>query len=589
MRSTIDRDLPRGNVRSLKHILGYLKPYKLSLIGVFIALIITSGAVLSMGAGVKHLVDEGFSQGNGELLDRALLVLLGIVVVLSLATYARFYLITKVGEQAVADIRKDIYNHLIGLSPSFFETRKSGEVMSRMTTDTTVLQVVIGSSLSVALRNILLLFGGITLLIMTSPKLAGYIAIMIPLIVSPILVLGKKVRALSNQSQKKVAELSSNVEETLSGIKTVQAYCRENIEHNNFSARVGDAFNAAVERVKMRSLLTAIVILFTFGSVGIIMWLGGKDVIAGNLSGGELSSFIFYSLIVAGAFGAISEVIGDLQRAAGSAEGIIELLNAESDIKDPKSPVSLPKNAKGRISFKNVTFRYPARQETKAISGVSFDVDEGETIAIVGPSGAGKSTIFQLLLRFYDTDSGTIKVAGEDIKKLSLRELRGLFAYVSQEPVIFSTTALENISYGKSDATNDEIMEAAKAARAYDFIRNLPQGFDTFLGEKGVRISGGERQRIAIARAVLRNPKILLLDEATSSLDAENEKLVQEAIDKLKVGRTTLIIAHRLSTVQKADRIIVINDGQVEEIGKHKELVKKSELYSRLAKLQFAA
>jgi len=585
----LDKDLPKGDISNLKNIIGYLRPYKLSLAAVCVALIISSSSVLSFGAGIKHLVDEGFATGNAALLDKALLILLGIIVVLALATYARFYFITTVGEKVVADIRKDIYSHLLSLSPGFYETNKTGEIMSRMTTDTTVLQVVIGSSLSVALRNILMFTGGLILLISTSPKLSGYIAIMIPLIVLPVMLLGKKVRGLSRNAQKKIAELSANVEETLSGVKTVQAYGQEEFEFLKFSKKAQDALSAAVERVKVRGALTAIVILIAFGSVGAILWLGGRDVLAGSISAGELLSFIFYSLVVAGAFGAISEVIGDIQRAAGSVEALMELLNEKSHVIESESPAKLPEKSKDGIEIKDVTFCYPARAEYPALHNISLRVNGGERMALVGPSGAGKSTIFQLLMRFYDPQQGEIKIDGISIKELSLKELRRQYAYVAQEPIIFSSSVRDNIAYGDTEADEEAIINAAKAARAYEFINKLPDGFDSFVGEKGVRLSGGEKQRIAIARAILRNPRILLLDEATSALDAENEKLVQEALDKLMEGRTTLIIAHRLATVQKADRIIVINDGRVEAEGTHQSLIKKDSLYKRLADLQFAA
>ncbi len=588
MRNRINSDIRKGNVRNLRHLAGYLRPYKKLIIAVFISLVVSSTAVLSMGVGVRYLVDNGFSSGNSSLLDNALLILLGITVVLALSSFARFSLITRLGERVIADIRRDIFRKLVNISPGFFETTRTGEVLSRITTDTTVLQIVIGSSVAVALRNILLLTGGITLLIMTSPKLAGYIAVMIPLIILPILLLGRKVRHLARRAQKKVAELSSNVEEALYGIKTVQAYNRQQSEYERFSGRVQAAFDAAMDRVRVRAVLTALVILLAFGSVGVILWLGGHEVLAGNMSAGELSSFVFYSLVVAGAFGAISEVIGDIQRAAGSAEGLLEILNAKSVVNNPEQPVMFPDKAKAAVEFDNVVFHYPTRQDIAAIAEVSFRVAEGETVALVGPSGAGKSTILQLLLRFYDPDSGVIKLDDIDIRELDLQDLRNMFAYVPQEPVIFSASARDNIAYGRKGATESEIMEAAKIARAMDFIESLPEGMDSFLGEKGVRLSGGERQRIAIARAVLRNPGILLLDEATSALDSENEKLVQDALDEAMQDRTTIVIAHRLSTVQKADRIIVINNGRIETEGTHKQLMKKDNLYKRLAEIQFS-
>jgi len=584
-----DSDVAKANIKELRYIIKYLKPYKAIIVGVLLALVISSSSVLSMGWGIKFLVDKGFSGKDAEILNQALLILLTIITILSISTYARFYLITKLGEKVVADIRRDTYYHLIHLSPGFFESAKTGEIVSRLTTDTTILQMVIGSSLSIALRNLLLLIGGLTLLIITSPKLAGFIAVMIPVIVLPVLMLGKKVRKLSRRAQSKVAKLAGHIDETLDGIKTVQAYGREEIEQSYFSDKVEAVLSAALDRVKLRGALTAIVIFLSFGSVAAILWLGGHDVITGKLSAGALSSFVFYSLIVAGAFGAISEVIGDLQRAAGAAEELFTILNTKSEIYDPESPVELPKDSSGKIAFNNVTFYYPSRKEDPALTDISFDVEANEKIALVGPSGAGKSTILQLLLRFYDISQGEVTIDNIDIRKLKLEQLRKQFAYVSQETVIFSSSALENIKYGNIDASKEEIITAAKTARAHDFINNLPEGFDTFLGEKGVRLSGGEKQRIAIARAILKNPKILLLDEATSALDAENEKLVQEAIDKLMANRTTIVIAHRLSTVLKADKIIVLDNGEIKATGTHDELMNNSDIYKRLAELQLSA
>ncbi len=590
-RNHIDNKLPKGSVKDLHLLKKYLLPYKKDIVGVLIALIISSGAVLSIGGGVKYLVDQGFDAGNTDILDKAIFILSCIIIVLAASTFARFYLITKVGEKAVADIRKEIFNHLIHLSPSFFESNKTGEVMSRITADTTVLQMVIGSSLSIALRNILLLIGGLIMLVVTSPMLAIYIAVMIPLVVVPVLILGKRVRNLSKIAQDKVAELAVHIEESLSGIKTVQSYNRQEIEYGFFSDKAKDALSSAMARVTMRAFLTALVIIISFGSISFVLWLGGHEVIAGNMTSGDLSSFIFYSVIVASAFGAISQVIGDIQRAAGAAQDLMRLIGTKSEIYDPPEPLSLRRrndNQLGRdVSFKNVTFHYPSRPDTPSIRNLSFDIKSGETIALVGPSGAGKSTILQLLLRFYDPSEGSIKIDGVDICDLALKDLRSEFAYVSQDTMIFSSTVRDNIAYSNSIATEEEIIKAAEIARADGFIRKLPQGFDSYLGEKGVRLSGGERQRIAIARAVLKNPHILLLDEATSALDSENEKLVQEALDNLTNDRTTIIIAHRLSTVLKADKIMVINDGKIENIGTHKQLLRKSKLYKKLAEMQF--
>lgn len=581
------KSLSKTDVRHLKFLFGYLKPYKPYIIAAATALLITSAAVLALGKGIGYLVDKGLGEGNPALLNTALLTLLSITALLAVGTYARFYFITYTGERVVADIRRDIYAHILRLSPEFFETTKSGDILSRMTTDTTLLQVVVGSSLSVALRNTLLLFGGAALLIHTSPKLTMIVSIVVPAVVMPIIILGKKLRKLSKESQEKVADISSHTEESINGIKTIQAFVREGLENNRFSVLVAESLDVATRRIKLRSALTGMVILFVFGAVGFVLWIGGNDVLSGTMSAGTLSSFIFYSIIVASATGALSEVIGDLQRAAGATERIHELLSTEPVVKDTVAPVALPDGLKGDIEFDNVTFTYPAQPEKAALKNFSLKIKHGENIALVGPSGAGKSTVFQLLLRFYDTLHGDIKIDGVNIRDLSISDLRHIFGVVPQDPVIFSETAYDNILFGKADATEEEVKQAAKSAAAINFIERLPQGFRSFLGEKGVRLSGGEKQRMAIARIFLKNPAILLLDEATSALDVENEKLVQKAFEKLMKNRTTIVIAHRLSTIQKADRIVVIDNGQICEVGSHKELMARKDFYARLVKMQF--
>jgi len=585
-------DLPKGKLRGLLPIVDYLRPYRGRIIAVFAALIITSGAVLGLGAGLRHLVDSGISAKDADFLDNALSVMLGVIVVLAAATWARFYLVTMIGENIVADLRRDLYNHLVSLAPGFYETNKTGELISRITTDTTVLQVVIGGSLSMALRNVLILIGGLAMLLITSAELTGYIIIIIPLIMIPIMLLGKRVRALSRTAQDKVAGLASHIEESLTGIKTVQSCNQEVHEKSLFADKVNDALIAALARVKMRAWLTALVIIIAFGSVGIVLWLGGHYVLAEKITAGQLSSFLFYSVLVANAFGSISSVTGELYRAAGAAERLIELLNTPSLVTDPQSPQplpSMPNNKKeAQVSFDSVTFHYPARPDHPAIKDISFNVFPGQTVALVGPSGAGKSTILQLLQRFYDPKEGHVCINSQDIRTASLADLRSHFAYVPQEPMIFSESAYSNIAYGDPTASREDVISAAKAARAWDFIQHLPDGLDTFLGEKGVRLSGGERQRIAIARAILKDPQILLLDEATSALDSENERMVQDALESLMANRTTVVIAHRLSTIAGSDAIILFEQGKIQAIDTHKNLLKTSKLYQRLAKGQFS-
>jgi ATP-binding cassette subfamily B protein len=586
--SSSDEALPRkGNLKSLTAITIYLAPYKKSLIGVMIALIFTSSSVLGLGRGIQYLIDKGFGENNPALLDKALLVLLTVTLLLALATYTRASLINIICEKVVADIRRDVYRHIIRVSPSFFEHTKTSDVLSRLTTDTTLLNGIIASVMSIALRNILMLVGSLGFLIVTSPKLTAYVLVIVPLVVMPIIIMGRRVRGLSRTAQDKIVALSAHIEESLSGIKTVQAYTREEVECTQFSLKVDEALGAAVDRVRRRALLVALVISMVFGAVACVLWIGGHDVLAGKMTGGQLSSFIFYAILAASSLGALSEVASDLQRAAGATERLFELLTIQSDITDPLHPQHLPEHPAGEIIFTDVGFSYPARPDKQSLSSFSLHVHPGETIALVGPSGAGKTTLFQLLLRFYDPQHGSITLDGTELRELPVTELREQFGLVSQEAVIFSTSALENIRYGNPEASLEEVISAAKAAEAWDFIALLPQGIDTFLGEKGVRLSGGQRQRIAIARALLKNPRILLLDEATSNLDAASELLVQQALERLMKGRTTLVIAHRLSTIVNADRIIVINEGRIEAIGTHNDLAMQEGLYAKLAKLQF--
>ncbi|MBM3557566.1 MAG: ATP-binding cassette domain-containing protein, partial [Alphaproteobacteria bacterium] len=534
----------------------------------------------------RRVVDHGFSGENGVFLDQYFLALFGVVVVLAFATFARYTAVTWLGERVVADLRRRVFDHVLSQSPTFFETLRTGEVLSRLTTDTTLIQNVVGSSASIALRNTLLLLGGSALLVATSPKLAGLTVLVVPAVVLPIVFLGRRVRALGKESQDRVADISAFAGETLQAIQTVQAFTHEAADRRRFAAETEGAFAAAVKRIKARGWLTAIVILLIFGAVDLVLWIGGRDVFSGEMSAGELAAFVFYAIVVAGALGALSEVWGDLMHAAGAAERLIELLDAKSTIAVDPAPLRLPSPPRGEIALENVTFRYPSRPRDAALESLDFAVAPGETVALVGPSGAGKSTVFQLLLRFHDPEAGRVQVDGVDAARAVPAELRSRFALVPQEPIIFATSAKENIRYGRPEASDAEIRAAAEAA-ACGFLDRLPEGFDTFLGERGTRLSVGQRQRLAIARAILRDPAILLLDEATSALDAESERKVQSALERLMKGRTTLVIAHRLATVLRADRIIVLDKGRAVASGSHRELMAQGGLYAHLARLQF--
>jgi ATP-binding cassette subfamily B protein len=582
-----EQALPKRELGQLRHIVRFVRPYGWAMGGALVALTVAAATVLAMGIGLRRLVDDGFTSGNAGLLDQSLFVLLGVILLLAAATYSRFFLVTWLGERVVADIRKAVFSHVLGLSPGFFETTRIGEVMSRITTDTTLLQTVIGSSASMALRNMLLLAGGLVMLAITSPKLTMLVVLAVPVVIAPIVLIGRRVRKLSRESQDRVADVGAEVEESLNAVRTIQAFNHEDLDRQHFAVRVEEAFNAAVRRVRARALLTALVITLVFGSVGLILWIGGHDVLSGRISGGELSAFVFYAVVVAGAAGAISEVVGDLQRAAGASERLMELLATEPDIKAPAQPKPLPVPARGEVSFDHVTFHYPSRPDRSALADFDLAVRPGEKLALVGPSGAGKTTVFQLLLRFYDPQAGRVLLDGVDLRAADPHDVRARIGLVPQEPVIFAADAWDNIRYGRPDASDAEVIAAAEAAAAREFIEQLPQGFSTFLGEKGVRLSGGQRQRIAIARAILRNPALLLLDEATSALDAESERLVQQALERLMANRTSIVIAHRLATVLKADRIVVLEEGRIVAQGRHAELMLQGGLYARLAELQF--
>jgi ATP-binding cassette, subfamily B, bacterial len=586
--STPHADRPvTKDIGQLSGIVRFLAPYKLWVLGALVALIVAASAVLAIGQALRRVVDLGFSPENAEYLDQYFLALLGVVTVLAFATFARFYLVSWIGERVVADVRKEVYNHVISLSPAFFETTPTGEILSRLTTDTTLIQTVIGSSASIALRNILIFMGGAVLLVITSPKLAGMVAIVVPLVVLPIVIFGRKVRVLSRESQDRVADVGARAGESIDAVRTVQAFGHEDEDRRIFGAKADSAFDIAVRRVRARGWLTAVVILFIFGAVDLVLWVGAKDVVANTMSGGQLAAFVYYAIMTASSVGALSEVWGDLQRAAGATGRLSELLQTDPIIAAPANPVALPTPARGEIEFDNVTFHYPARPTISAMEDFSLSIAPGETVAIVGPSGAGKSTVFQLLLRYYDPENGSLSMDGVRLPDADPGDVRARIGLVAQDPVIFAGDVWENIRYGKPAASDEEVRAAADAAQVSEFADRLPEGFNTQLGEKGVRLSGGQRQRLAIARAVLRNPAVLLLDEATSALDAESERLVQGALDKLMEGRTTLVIAHRLATIQKAGRIVVMEEGRIVASGRHDELLAQGGLYAHLAELQF--
>ena len=567
----------------------FVAPYRGRVLGALLALMFTAAITLSMGQGIKLLVDQGLATQSPAALRQSLLLFFVLVLALAFGTYTRFYLVSWIGERVVADIRRRVFDHLIELHPGFYESNRSSEIQSRLTADTTLLQSVIGSSLSMALRNLIMLIGGSVLLVVTNPKLSGIVLAALPLVVAPILLFGRRVRALSRQSQDRVADVGSYVGEVLGQIKTVQAYIHQDEDKRRFGDSAEAAFDVARKRIAQRAWLITVVIVLVLGAVGVMLWVGGMDVIAGRISGGELAAFVFYSLIVGSSFGTLSEVIGELQRAAGAAERIGELLRAGNAIVAPEQPQHLPQPVQGRIELQAVRFAYPSRSDSYAIDGIDLQVAAGETLALVGPSGAGKSTLFDLLLRFFDPQGGRILIDGVPIDQLDPRELRASFALVSQNPALFFGSVEDNIRYGRLDASPAEVEAAARAAHAHEFIQRLPQGYQTHLGEAGLGLSGGQRQRLAIARALLADAPILLLDEATSALDAESEHLIQQALPSLMTGRTTLVIAHRLATVKQADRIAVIEHGRLAAIGSHAELIESNPLYARLAELQFGS
>ena len=574
-------------VGALRRLVTFLAPYRLRIGGALVALVVAAGSVLALGQGLKLVIDAGFSSGDPGLLDRALAGVVTVAVVMSAATWARFYLMMTTGERVITDIRRAVYGHLLALEPAFFEQIRTGEVISRLTNDVTQLQSVIGFGVSMFLRNALMGLGALVMLVATSGKLAALVVLGVPVTLVPILLLGRKVRRLSRANQDRVADVSAYVDESIHEIRTVQAYGHEDADRKYFGERAEAAYASGVERIGNKAFLISAVMLIAFCAVGLILWIGGHDVLAGRITAGELSAFVFYAMVVASAAGALSETWGELQRAAGSTERLMELMDTSPRLAAPPSPRVLPVPPRGEVKLDRVTFRYPARPEVAALADFTLAVAPGERVALVGPSGAGKSTVFQLLLRFYDPAAGRVLVDGVAARECDPHELRRRFALVPQEPVLFAASVVENVRYGRPDATDEAVKAACAAAYALEFIERLPQGFDTHLGERGVRLSGGQRQRVSIARALLAARPVLLLDEATSSLDAASERYVQLALEGLMRGRTTLIIAHRLATVQGADRIVVMDHGRIVDEGTHAQLVRQGGLYARLAELQF--
>ncbi|WP_394251921.1 ABC transporter ATP-binding protein/permease [Vibrio profundi] len=575
------------NLTILFELFQFVRPYKAKVAAALVALIFTAALTLSVGHGVRILIDQGFSQQSLSDLGSAIQFILAVTVMIAIGTFFRFYLVSSVGERVSADIRLSVFNHVITLHPSYFETNGSGDIMSRITTDTTLLQSIIGSSFSMAMRSALMCIGAVIMLFATNIKLTLIVLASVPFILVPILVYGRRVRALSRKSQDSMADVGSYAGEAIEHIKTVQSYSHEAQERASFSEEVEKAYEIGRQRVKQRAILISGVIVIVFSAIAGMLWVGGSDVINGTMSAGDLGAFVFYAIMVASSLGTISEVLGELQRAAGATERLIEILQVESHIVAPvQNPVAV-NGLSAEVAFNNVTFHYPSRPDQAATGNLVLKAQEGKVLALVGPSGAGKTTLFELLQRFYDPQSGSVTLGGVDLRQFDPKDLRDQMALVPQQPALFSHDVFHNIRYGNPNATDEQVIEAAKKAHAHDFIMNLPEGYNSFLGERGVRLSGGQKQRIAIARAILKDPNILLLDEATSALDSESEHHVQQALEELMKGRTTIIIAHRLSTIQHADQIAVLDQGRLFEVGNHQSLMKSCELYQRLVELQF--
>jgi ATP-binding cassette subfamily B protein len=586
--TTTTEERPKAkSLRPLRALVPYLRPHWRVLAAALAALLVAAAAQLALPIALGSLIDEGLAVRDSATIDRYFVAFLAAAVVFGAFAALRFYLVSWLGERVVADIRNAVYAKVIRMDPSFFEVTRTGEVLSRLTADTTLVQTISGVGISISLRSALTLVGSLVLLVATSPTLTLMIVVAMPLIVAPLLMLGRRVRRLSRDSQDRVADASALAGETINAVQTVQAFTLEALHTRRFQDAVAQSFGVAVRRIKIRGALTALATMLVFGAITFVLWIGARQVLAGTLTFGQLSQFLLYAGYMGVAAASLSEMWGEVQRAAGAMERLVELEQAIPTIRAPALPVELPRPHRGRIHFDAVRFRYPSRPDTAALDDFTVTIEPGETVAFVGPSGAGKSTTFQLLLRFYDPASGRVTIDGVDVARARPEDVRAMIGLVPQDTVLFGASARENIRYGRPDADDAEIEAAARAAGADEFIRALPESYDTFLGERGTRLSGGQRQRIAIARAILKDPPILLLDEATSSLDAHNELLVQQALEGLMERRTTIIIAHRLATVLKADRIVVMSHGRIVASGSHQQLLQSSPLYARLAELQF--
>jgi ATP-binding cassette, subfamily B, bacterial len=586
---TQDHESKRSGIGSLRRLWPFMRPHWKLALGWLLFLALSSGSNLVLPVAVRHMINHGFGGTDPTVINRTFIGLFVVALVIALATAARFYCITLLGERSLATLRSRLYDHLIRLDLGFFEKSRVGELISRLGTDTELVQTLVGSGISVALRSVVMLVGATTMMIVTSPRLAGLTALVIPAVMLPILVFGRRVRRLSRHSQDRLADAAAVANETLNAAQAVKAYAREDTESHRYAQAIRNALSTARRRIGMRAMLTAAVITLVFGAITLVLWAGARDVLAGQLNAGILGQFVLYAIFAAGSVGSVSGVWGEVMRASGAMERIGELFEEHPDVRSPDHPVVLPGRAQGELRFEDVEFRYPTRPDAVALDGFDLHVKPGETVALVGPSGAGKSTVFALLLRFYDPQRGRITLDGVDLRAMALPEARGAFALVPQETVIFGGSAAHNIRFGRADADDEAVREAARAAEADGFLGALEDGYDTELGERGVRLSGGQRQRIAIARAILRDAPVLLLDEATSALDAQSEASIQHALEHLEKGRTTLVIAHRLATVQRADRIVVMDGGRIVAQGTHESLLREDGLYAQLARLQFAA